>query len=161
MVRALIIIDVQHGMFFGDWALPDAGELLNRIGNRLLLARQQGTTIFHVQNDGPAGEADSPGEPSWQLVFAAAKGERVIRKVAQNVFEDNPYLDAELRHAGITSLEFAGVQSELCLKASALGARRLGYEILLQRQLHGSYDSESLGHVELSDAVQLELMPNG
>lgn len=161
MVRALIIIDVQHGMFFGDWALPDAGELLNRIGNRLLLARQQGTTIFHVQNDGPAGEADSPGEPFWQLVFAAAKGERVIRKVAQNVFEDNPYLDAELRHAGITTLEFAGVQSELCLKASALGARKLGYEILLQRQLHGSYDSESLGHVELSNAVQLELMPNG
>lgn len=161
MARALIIVDVQHGMFFGNWALPEASELLNRIGNRLLLARQEGTTIFHVQNDGPEGEADSPGKPFWQLIFATARGERVIRKTVQNVFEENPYLDAELRHAGVTTLEFVGVQSELCLKASALGAKKLGYEILLQRQLHGSYDSEDLGHVELSDSVQRELMPNG
>lgn len=141
--------------------MPDSKELLGRIGDRLLLARQQGTPVFHIQNDGPGAEPDAPGMPFWQLVFAAAKGERVIRKTEQNVFAENPYLDAELRHAGITTIEFAGVQSELCLKASALGARKLGYEILLQRQLHGSYDSEDLGHVELSDSVQRELMPNG
>jgi nicotinamidase-related amidase len=70
-------------------------------------------------------------------------------------------LDAELRHAGITTIEFAGVQSELCLRASVLGARALGYEIVVKRELHGSFDSEDLKHSEVSDQVQKELMPNG
>lgn len=160
MARALFLIDVQHAQFFGDWAIPDSKELLGRIGERLLLARQQGTTVFHVQNDGTDSEPDAPGMPFWQLVFAPAKGERVIRKTAQNVFEDNPYLDAELRHSGITAIEFAGVQSELCLRASALGARALGYEIVLQRELHGSFDSEDLRHSDVSDRIQRELIPD-
>ena len=160
MARALFLIDVQHAQFFGQWAMPDSKELLGRIGDRLLLAREQGTPVFHIQNDGPESEPDAPGMPFWQLVFAPAKGERVIRKTEQNVFTENPYLDAELRHAGITTIEFAGVQSELCLRASALGARALGYEIVLQRELHGSFDSEELNHSEISDRVQKELMAN-
>ena len=95
--------------------------------------------------------------PFWQLVFQPAAGERVIRKTSPNVFEDNPYLDAELRHLGISSIEFAGVQSELCLRSSFLGAKSLGYELSLDRSLHGSFDSDSQTHTEVSDAVQLEL----
>lgn len=158
MTKALFLIDVQHAQFFGPWAMPEAPELLHRIGDRLLTARQESTPVFHIQNDGPDGELDGLGMPFWQLVFQPASGERVIRKTSQNVFEDNPYLDAELRHLGISSIEFVGVQSELCLRSSLLGAKELGYEVLLRRELHGSFDSETLSHSEVSDAVQLELM---
>lgn len=158
MASALFLVDVQHAQFFGPWALPDASSLLSRIGNRLLLARQESTSVFHIQNDGPDGELDAPGLPFWQLVFQPASKERVIRKSSPNVFDDNPYLDAELRHLGISEIEFVGVQSELCLRASALGAKTLGYEILLSRDLHGSYDSDSASNKEISDAVQKELM---
>ncbi len=157
MSSALFIVDVQHAQFFGPWAMPDAAQLLSRIGNRLLLARQEGTSVYHIQNDGPEGEPDAPGEPFWQLVFHPASGERVIRKTSRNVFEDNPYLDAELRHLGISRIEFAGVQSELCLRSCFLGAKSLGYQVSLDRTLHGSFDSESQTHLEVSDAVQLEL----
>jgi streptothricin hydrolase len=158
MTNALFIVDVQHAQFFGPWAMPDAEGLLGRIGNRLLLARQESTPVFHIQNDGPEGELDGPGQPFWQLVFHPASGERVIRKTSPNVFDDNPYLDAELRHLGISSIEFVGVQSELCLRSSLLGAKSLGYEVSLDRDLHGSFDSDSQTHSEVSDAVQLELM---
>lgn len=158
MSQALFIVDVQHAQFFGPWAMPDSECLLGRIGNRLLRARQESTPVFHVQNDGPEGELDGPGEPFWQLVFHPASGERVIRKTSPNVFDDNPYLDAELRHLGISSIEFVGVQSELCLRSSLLGAKTLGYAVSLDRALHGSFDSDSQTHSEVSDAVQLELM---
>lgn len=158
MSKALFLVDVQHAQFFGPWAMPEAPNLLSRIGNRLLLARQESTPVFHIQNDAPEGELDAPGMPFWQLVFQPAAGERVIRKTSPNVFEDNPYLDAELRHLGISSIEFAGVQSELCLRSSFLGAKSLGYELSLDRSLHGSFDSDSQSHTEVSDAVQLELM---
>ncbi len=157
MSSALFIVDVQHAQFFGPWAMPDAAQLLSRIGNRLLLARQEGTSVYHIQNDGPEGEPDAPGEPFWQLVFHPASGERVIRKTSPNVFDDNRYLDAELRHLGVSRIEFAGVQSELCLRSCFLGARSLGYEVSLDRTLHGSFDSDLQTHSEVSDAVQLEL----
>ena len=138
--------------------MPDSANLLSRIGNRLLLARQESTPVFHIQNDGPEGELDGPGQPFWQLVFNPAAGERVIRKTSPNVFDDNPYLDAELRHLGISSIEFVGVQSELCLRSSFLGAKSLGFEVMLDRSLHGSFDSDDQTHSEVSDAVQIELM---
>ena len=158
MATALFIVDVQHAQFFGPWAMPDSANLLSRIGNRLLLARQESTPVFHIQNDGPEGELDGPGQPFWQLVFNPAAGERVIRKTSPNVFDDNPYLDAELRHLGISSIEFVGVQSELCLRSSFLGTKALGFEVMLDRSLHGSFDSDDQTHSEVSDAVQLELM---
>ena len=157
MATALFIVDVQHAQFFGPWAMPDSANLLSRIGNRLLLARQESTPVFHIQNDGPEGELDGPGQPFWQLVFNPAAGERVIRKTSPNVFDDNSYLDAELRHLGISSIEFVGVQSELCLRSSFLGAKALGFEVMLDRSLHGSFDSNDQTHSEVSDAVQLEL----
>ena len=158
MAQALFIVDVQHAQFFGPWAMPDSANLLHRIGNKLLAARHAGIPVFHIQNDGPEDELDAPGLPFWQLVFAPASGERVIRKTSQNVFEDNPYLDAELRHLGISAIEFAGVQSELCLRSSALGAKQLGYEIALERALHGTFNSENESHEIISDRVQAELI---
>lgn len=158
MAKALFIVDVQHAQFFGPWAMPDAAALLHRIGDRLLAARQSGTPVFHIQNDGPEDEPDAPGLPFWQLVFAPTKGERVIRKSTPNVFDDNPYLDAELRHLGISEIEFVGVQSELCLRSCALGAKQLNYEISLDRALHGTFNSEEESHHEISDRVQDELI---
>ena len=161
MTKALFLIDVQHAQFFGPWAIPDADALLGRIGNRLLEARQQGTKVFHVQNDAPEGELDAPGLPFWQLVFHSAQGERTLRKTTPNVFDDNPYLDAELRHLGISELEFVGVQSELCFRASALAAIKLGYQVKVDRQLHGSFDQDSKSHLEVEDLVQKELEAAG
>ena len=158
MAKALFIVDVQHAQFFGPWAMPDAPLLLHRIGNRLLSARHDGIPIFHIQNDGPEGDLDAAGLPFWQLVFAPAQGERVIRKTSPNVFDDNPYLDAELRHLGISEIEFVGVQSELCLRSSALGAKDLRYEISLERSLHGTFNSDSESHQSISDRVQAELI---
>ena len=137
--------------------MPESPELLHRIGNRLLEARQAGNAVFHIQDDGPEGELDGPGMPFWQLVFAPASGERVVRKSSPNVFDDNPYLDAELRHAGISLVEFVGVQSEVCLRSSALGAKELGYQIQLDISLHGTFDSETESHEQISKRVQMEL----
>lgn len=158
MPKALFLVDVQHAQFFGPWAMPDSANLLHRIGNRLLRARQESVPVFHIQNDGPEGKPDGPGEAFWQLVFHPASGERILRKSSPNVFDDNPYLDAELRHLGIGSIDFVGVQSELCLRSCFLGAQALGYDVNLERTLHGSFDSETQTHLEVSDAVQLELM---
>lgn len=163
MSRALVIVDVQTSLFFGNWAIPAADELLKRIGDRLIEARLQGEFVVHVQNDGPVDEPDAPGEIWWDLVLTQRAGELVVRKTHQNVFESNPDLANQLKELGITELEFVGVQSDMCLGASARAAHALGFKIIVQRQLHATYDGGYPGSddpttaEEISDRIQAEL----
>lgn len=163
MSKALMIVDVQVSLFLGPWPVPGAPELLQRIGDRLLRARLEGEQVIHVQNDGPDDEMDAPGEPWWELVLHAKVSELVVRKTTQNVFESNPDLAAELRARGITELEFVGVQSDMCLGASAKAAHELGFKISVERNMHATYDGGYPGSedptpaTEISDRIQREL----
>ncbi|MEY3561883.1 MAG: hypothetical protein RL068_1035 [Actinomycetota bacterium] len=163
MAKALMIVDVQASMFFGPWAIPDAAPLLQRIGDRLLTARLQGEYVVHVQNDGPADEMDAPGEPWWELVFQPKDSELVVRKTVQNVFESNPDLANELRARGVDEIELVGVQSDMCLRSSAIGAHEQGFKVSVDRALHGNFDGGFPGSDDptpagvISDRVQKEL----
>lgn len=163
MTKALMIVDVQASMFWGRWALPEANDLLRRIGERLNQARLAGELVIHVQNDGPADEMDAPGEPWWELVLHAKSNELVVRKSTQNVFESNPDLAGKLRVLGVTEIELVGVQSDLCLVSSARGAVASGFKILAKRDMHATYDGGFPGSEDptparlISDRVQIEL----
>lgn len=163
MAKALMIVDVQASMFFGPWPIPEATSLLGRIGDRLLKARLENEAVIHVQNDGPEDEMDAPGEPWWELVLAPKDNELVVRKTTQNVFESNPDLAAELKSKGISELELVGVQSDMCLGESAKGAHAAGFKIIVERNMHGTYDGGYPGsedptpHSVISDRIQAEL----
>ncbi len=163
MSSALMVIDVQVSMFFGPWPVPEAQPLLKRIGDRVLQARLDSEPVVFVQNDGPDDEMDAPGEPWWELVLAPKENEMVVRKTTQDVFESNPNLADELRARGIRTLELVGVQSDMCLRASAIGAKRNGFEIVVKRELHATYDGGFPGSDDptpanvISDRVQAEL----
>jgi nicotinamidase-related amidase len=155
--KALLVIDVQVCMFFGDWPVPGAGELLNRIANRILVSREMGESVVFIQNDAPEGELDAPGMPYWQLALAPAEGERVFRKTTQNAFESNQELARHLRELGVDELELTGLQSELCLQATGRGAVEEGFRITVNRALHGTYDSETESAESISDRIQKDL----
>lgn len=167
MANALMVVDVQFSMFFGSWALPDSKELLRAVGNRILEAREAGTLVVHVQNDGPEDEPDAPGLPMWELVFSPTERELVVRKTTMNVFESNPDLSRKLKGLGIEELELIGVQSELCLRSSALGALENGFKISVPAGFHSTYDGGYPGATsgpsasELRQAVQEELETAG
>jgi nicotinamidase-related amidase len=163
MSKALMIVDVQANMFFGPWPIPEANELLRRIGDRLLQARLNGELVVHVQNDGPDGEMDAPGEPWWELVLHPTDKELVVRKTTQNVFESNPDLANELRAHGVEEIELVGVQSDLCLLQSSKGAHAMGFAVKVERSMHATYDGGYPGSEDptpataISDRVQGEI----
>jgi nicotinamidase-related amidase len=139
MTKALLVVDVQVNMVVGPYAVPNADEFLRKFEQRILEARKNGEDVIWVQNDGPEGDVDEPFSEGWQLHFEPAEGDRVVRKTTQNVFESNPELAAQLKAAGIDSLELIGMQSEYCVQASARGAKAAGLEVVLQPDLHATF----------------------
>ncbi len=139
MSRALLVVDVQNWGFSGDWPVPDHEALLERIRERVEFARADGELVVWVQNDGDAGEMDAPGEHFWELTLDPAEDERVWRKTTKDVFESNPDLAGWLREQGVTHLDVIGLQSEMCVRSSTLGARDAGFEARPVPGLHGTY----------------------
>ncbi len=67
-MHALLILDMQVGLFHGP-DKPWAGEaLLDRLNNLLTKARSAGAPIFLARHVGPPGSPIEPGSPLVQLL---------------------------------------------------------------------------------------------
>lgn len=139
MTRALLVVDVQNWGFAGDWPVPDSTALLERIDAEIQRSRAAGDLVAWVQNDGGDDEMDAPGEYFWELSLTPADGETVWRKTTQDVFESQPELATFLHDNGITELDLIGLQSEMCVRSSTLGARAAGFTANPKPGLHGTY----------------------
>lgn len=169
-VTAFMLVDVQQNMFAGPWPVAVAADLAPRLESTLSDARTHGDVVVHVQNDGPEGDIDEPFSEGWELVFPPADGEIVVRKTVQDAFESNPDLAQRLKDRGIEHLVVAGVQSEMCVQATALGALAAGFRVTVPRVLHGTYNEWDLNGAEpgtgksaseISDEVQAKLEAAG
>ena len=158
MTNALMVVDVQlWGFAPYEGRLPDADELLPRLKARLEEARTAGWQIVHVQNDGEEPWPDAPGGQLWPMMFEPAAGEIHVRKTVSDTFESNPELAGKLRELGITDITMIGCQSEMCVRATALGARAAGFNATVPAGLHGTYDSDGKSAEEIKAEVDAEL----
>jgi len=135
----LLVIDVQRGFVSGEHAVPDADRLVDEVAALIERARTLGALIVHLRNDGPAGEPDEPGTPSWELQLVPADGEPLIGKQSDDAFVDTD-LGAVLDRRGSRRVVVCGLLSEMCVAATARSAAALGYEVVVPHRAHGTYD---------------------
>ncbi|CAM5440161.1 hypothetical protein GCM10010329_51810 [Streptomyces spiroverticillatus] len=138
-VQALIVVDMQSAFVTGTGAVPDAPRVLDRTAALLKAARDAGVLVVHLQNDGPPGADDETGTPGWQLHFPYEEGELVLHKTVDDGFEENP-LAERLREAGAEGLAICGVQSEMCVGATARAALEQGFRVVMPHDAHATYD---------------------
>jgi streptothricin hydrolase len=138
-VQALLLIDLQAAFVSGKDPVPHAEPLLASATNLLTMARQAGSLVVHVQNDGAEGAVDQPGQPGWQLYLPAQAGEPVVRKSRDDAF-DGSGLGAILVAHRVGRLAIAGVMSEMCVAATARTALDRGYRVVLPHDAHATYD---------------------
>jgi len=137
--QALLLIDLQAAFVTGDRAVPGAEALLGSAQRLLSAARQAGSLVVHLQNDGQAGAADEPGKPGWELYLRPLPGEPVLRKARDDVFLGTD-LGAILVAHRVSRVVLAGVMSEMCVSATARTALGRGYRVVLPHDAHGTYD---------------------
>ena len=142
---ALIVIDVQWALVSGDHAVADADAYPERWTAALESARTAGVPVIHLQDDGASpGSLIARGSVGGELALPVAEGERVISKASDDGF-DRTDLETILRDAGVTRPCLVGIQSEMCVAATARGAMARGLTVVLPRDGHTTYAVPSDG----------------
>jgi nicotinamidase-related amidase len=142
MASALMIVDVQQGMFALPSPLYRGEEVVRRIAGLLERARTVGARVIHIQHDGGPGHVLAKGSAGWphHPLVAPRAGEIVIEKRNSSAFHDTD-LHRRLGEAGIDRLIVAGMQTEMCVDSACRGARALNYRVALVADGHTTYDT--------------------
>lgn len=159
---ALLIIDVQNGLFQKSTPVYQAERLLETIRALGERARAAGAPVIYIQHTDPRWLAR--GMDTWPIhpQVQPQPGDRVMDKTHPNSFEDTP-LEGDLDALGVGVVVVAGLVTHGCVKATCLGARELGYRVVLASDGHSNFsqDAEPLiakTHAKLA-AEGVELAP--
>lgn len=145
MPTALIVIDMQQGMFMPPFEPHDGDAVVARIASLLDHARAQRLPVVHVRHDGGEGDILAEGTPGWfhHPAVAPRGNEPVIDKRHSSAFHETD-LHTRLTGLGVDHLLIAGMQTEYCVDSACRSGVLLGYRVTLVRDGHTTYDSPVL-----------------
>ncbi|MQA97106.1 MAG: isochorismatase family protein [Streptosporangiales bacterium] len=139
MASVLLMVDVQRNMLEAPTPVPEAETVSATIRQILERARESEAVIVHIRNNGGEGDPDAPGTPGWELVHEVRDGEHVIDKNENDAFAGTK-LDALIPEE--SDVVMVGMQSEFCIRATALAALRRDHRVTLVRGAHATYHGE-------------------
>ena len=142
---ALLILDMQVGLFHGP-DKPWAGEaLLNTLNSLLSDARRAGAPIFLARHVGPPGSPIEPGSPLTQLVqeLLLQGDEMIFERSRPNAFAMTDLAD-RLKACGSQGVVIAGMKTQYCVDSTCRAARDLGFDAVLIADGHTCTDTPAL-----------------
>ena len=93
MPTALLLVDIQRGLFVPPLEPHQGDQVVARIAMLLERARAQCTPIFHIRHDGGERSALAKGSPGWfhHPAVAPRGDEPVIEKCHSSAFTTRIY----------------------------------------------------------------------
>ena len=143
---AVVVIDVQVGMFHASDPVYRGDELLTRISHLLAKVRQAHIPIIYIQHGSERkGHPLEYGTEGWQIhpSIAPQQGDTIIEKQMPDAFYKTD-LHHFLSAHGIKHLIIAGIQTEFCVDTTCRQACSLEYDVTLVSDAHSTWDRELL-----------------
>jgi len=139
-VTALLVIDVQNGMFEEPEPMHDGPGLLERIESLIGKAKASDAPVIYVQHNEDEGYPLATGSTGWGIHprIAPTAGEPTIQKHVPDAFQ-NTDLQEVLTRLGVGRLVMAGLQTDMCIAATAKGAHDRGYEVAVVKDGHSTW----------------------
>ena len=140
MKMALLVIDVQRGLFDGDPRPDDAEAVLGRIHQLVQRARALTVPVIWIQHERP-GTPLEPGSEAWQLArgLDSAPDDLYVRKTTPDSFQGTD-LQARLDAGRVRHVVVCGYASEFCVDTTVRRAASLGYAVTLASDAHTTHD---------------------
>jgi nicotinamidase-related amidase len=143
--KALLIIDVQVGMFIEDFPVHNGTQLLENIKQLISKARATNTPIFFIQHNEPAGQQLEFGSKDWEIhpELSPSEIDIIIHKTTPDSFYKTP-LEEQLQKHSINHLVLTGIQTDLCVDTTTRRAFSMNYELTLVSDAHSTFNSGDL-----------------
>jgi len=140
---ALLIIDMQQGLFHGPAAPFAADSILSNITLLITKARQSQVPVFFARHLGPDNSPFNEQSPLTRLIpelQVNPQRDVVFTKRYPSCFRDTA-LQLQLRQKGIKQLVIAGMKTEFCVDTTCRAAPELGFNVVLISDAHTTVDN--------------------
>jgi nicotinamidase-related amidase len=134
---ALLIIDVQKGLFTKKIPVYRGEEMIAKICHLAAQAHQEGMPVIYVQHTNSTLPENTDG---WQLHprLQPLESDLYIHKQQGSAFEKTPLNDI-LSTLGVRELVITGLVSHGCIMAACLDGVKLGYRVTLVSDGHSNF----------------------
>lgn len=139
---ALLVIDVQQGLFEKSHPIYQAETLIENIKELAGKAHAAGAPVVYIQHSDEKSLVK--GAPAWQLhpALSPAPQDFHIFKAHGNAFEDTGLGDL-LRSYDIGTVIACGLVTHGCVKNTCLGGLEEGYRVILAKDAHSNYSKDA------------------
>jgi len=144
-MHALLILDLQVGLFHGPEQPWRGDELLEAVNTLLDRAHAAGAPVFLARHVGPAGSPLAPDSALTQLIaeLRLDGSETVFEKQRPSAFAGTGLLE-KLKEAGVSGVLVAGMKTQYCVDSTCRAARDLGLDCVLVEDGHSCSDTPLL-----------------
>jgi nicotinamidase-related amidase len=170
---ALIIIDVQKGLFEKATPVYNADTLIDNLCLLIDRAHQANAPVIFLQHANEKIRM-AQGSDAWRLHprLQPVETDRIIPKQHGSAFEETA-LAKELEILGVQRLVVTGLVTHGCVQATCQDAHKRGYQVILVKDGHSSYNKQakelieewnqklSQGIVELKEAREINYTGEG
>ena len=143
---AVLVIDVQAGLFGANPAPFEAEAVIARINEVTAKARLAGAPVIFIQHDGGTNDQDlAPFTHGWKLhpALQVRPADVTLRKTTCDAFYRTS-LEAELRSRRITTLLLMGFATDFCVDSTLRSAASKEFSIVVVADAHTTADNPVL-----------------
>lgn len=135
---ALLIIDVQQGLFNRASPIFEAEALIQNINTLVERAHAKDVPVFYIQHSNDSSLVK--GSENWQLhpKMQPTALDFVIHKRRGSAFVETS-LGEKLTSKGVGKIAVTGLVSQGCVRATCLDAFKLGYSVDLVEDAHSTF----------------------
>ena len=146
MANALLIIDMQVGLYDGTEKPFERERVLGTINRLIQRARTAHAPIFVARHTGPAGSPIEAGSPFWQLwpgLEVDEARDHLFNKTRPSCFLGTD-LAQQLAAAQVDELVIVGMKTQFCIDTTCRVAVELGFSVVLPEDGHSCMDTPAL-----------------
>lgn len=145
MKKALLIIDVQNGMFTMKPSVYNGESLLNQIKYATSYARKNDMPIIYIQHSGPKNSPLEKDSAGWNIhkEISPEKGDIIVHKDTPDSFYETT-LHQKLIELDIDHLIITGIQTEACVDTTCRRGFSLKYKVTLLSDAHSTFDKTDI-----------------
>lgn len=144
---ALLIIDVQQGLFRRPKPIYKADELLDNICTLIERARGAVIPVIYIQHSNDSMLVYGSGDWQQHPRLQPREDEPIVHKQKGNAFEKTN-LEVLLDERGVGRLVATGLVTHGCVRATCLGGIELGYQVTLVEDGHSNYHAKARQVIE-------------